>query len=150
MVGLWSENLVDNTDYLPTAGPLFSEGQIVSWFADQTMTNLSVIPEPGYSLSDVVSCRGWTPIGNGFPEYTEGQLLAMKYGPGGVEMFRPLLRGPVEIVPFGSSGHEVQFSATVTANDFTKHEVGAACALKGQLGTWFVTDTWTLSVKKDF
>jgi hypothetical protein len=150
MVGRWSENLVDNTAYLPAPGPLFSNSQLSSWFPGQTETNLCAVPEPGCPFSIDVMAMGWVEIAKGYPEFTEGQLLAMKYGPGGVEMFRPVWEGPVDIVPFGSSGHEVQLHATVTAEDFTEYETKATFAVKGLSGSWYLTRTWDLTVTKDF
>jgi hypothetical protein len=77
----------------------------------------------------------------------------MKYGPEDVEMWRPVGDPiPVEIVPFGDSGHEVQLSRSIhiTEDNFTEYENKLAWALRGLGGGWYVGEPWSLGVNYDF
>ena len=151
--GGYSSNFVDITSQLPPAGQTFAQSQLESWFPDQTLTQLCLEAGPqcnGKPTSATVSARGWVPDADGYPQFQEGQLLAMKYGPGGVEMFRPLGDPvPVTIQPFGGFGHEVQLSKVISIDQdaLTEYYVGFAWGLKNAVGDLYVTETWTADIR---
>ncbi len=85
--------------------------------------------------------------------FTEGQLYAMKFGPGGEEMFRQV-GDPIAVViqPFGMSGWEVQLSATYNAVDegLTENYDRFFWGLRSTAGDVYATRTWPATFALQF
>ena len=154
--GGYSSTLTDITSQLPPAGETFMEMGLESWFVDQSIVELCLGTGPecnGRPQEALLSARGWWPTANGAPTVTEGQFYAMKFGPGGEDMFRPVGDPlPVALESFGPSGVEVQltFSLHALNQDLTSVYDRFIFALRNDAGDLIATGPGSMVIRESF